>query len=129
MRREPFTSPCTSPPVHPPPRGECGYRGGSCDFSKFDAAALQAAKNAVYARATRALNDAGIVPIYSLDNRIAASGNGTSAAAPCALPEDDLIAALNGTTWVRFYENWPQVGGHRAPTNVARTTPSLLAPL
>jgi hypothetical protein len=28
--------------------------------------------------------------------------------APCALPEDDVLAALAGTTWVRFYENWPQ---------------------
>jgi hypothetical protein len=62
----------------------------------------------VYARATHALNSAGIVPIYSLDNRISLSGNGTSAHPPCALPEDDLLSSLANTTWVRFYENWPQ---------------------
>ena len=56
---------------------------------------------------TQILNSAGVIPIFSLDNRIAASGNGTSAVAPCALPEDDLIAALNGMTWARFYEDFP----------------------
>lgn len=29
-------------------QGECGYRGGSCDFGAFDAAALQASKIATY---------------------------------------------------------------------------------
>ena len=89
-------------------QGECGYRGGNCDFSAFPAAALQAAKNAVYARQAAAMNAAGIIPIFSLDNRFEASGTGTSAPAPCALPEDALAAALNATRWVRFYENWPQ---------------------
>lgn len=89
-------------------QGECGYRGGNCDFSAFPAAALQAAKNAVYARQAAAMNAAGIIPIFSLDNRFEASGAGTSAPAPCALPEDALAAALNATRWVRFYENWPQ---------------------
>lgn len=83
-------------------QGECGYRGGSCNFAQFDAAALQAAKNAAYARQARAMNAAGIVPIFSLDNRFADSGSGTAAKAPCALPQDDLAAALQGTTWVRF---------------------------
>jgi len=58
---------------------------------------------------TRRLNAAGIVPILSLDNRLAASGAGLpGASAPCALPEDALLAALDGLTWARFYENWPQ---------------------
>lgn len=56
---------------------------------------------------SQTLNAAGVIPIFSLDNRLAASGNGTAAAPPCALPEDDLIAALGNSTWARFYENWP----------------------
>jgi len=89
-------------------QGECGYRGGSCDFAAFNASELQAAKFAVYKRQTAAMNGAGIIPIFSLDNRLLASGNGTSAQAPCALPEDAMAAALAGMAWVRFYENWPQ---------------------
>ena len=90
-------------------QGECGYRGGTCDFSAFNATALQAAKNAVYARQVQAMNAANIVPILSLDNRWLASGNGTALGPPCALPEDDLVAAIKavGGLWVRFYENWP----------------------
>jgi hypothetical protein len=79
-------------------QGECGYRGGSCDFSKFNSSLLQAAKNAVYARQARAMNAAGIIPIFSLDNRLTASGEGLSAPTPCALPQDDLVTALAGTT-------------------------------
>jgi hypothetical protein len=88
-------------------QGECGYRGGNCDFGQFNLTALQAAKNAVYARQAKAMNAARIIPIFSLDNRLAASGAGLGAPAPCALPEDALAAALEGTVWVRFYENWP----------------------
>lgn len=84
-------------------QGECGYRGGTCDFSLFNATALQAAKIATYGRQVRAMNAAGIVPILSLDNRMLASGTGTDTTMPCALPEDDLVAELAGTTWVRFY--------------------------
>jgi hypothetical protein len=88
-------------------QGECGYRGGNCDFAKFNSTALQAAKIATYARQTEAMNQAGIVPIFSLDNRFAASGTNTSTTLPCALPEDAMAEALKGMTWVRFYENWP----------------------
>jgi hypothetical protein len=52
----------------------------------------------VYARQAKAMNAAGIIPIFSLDNRLAASGEGLSAPIPCALPQDDLVAALAGTT-------------------------------
>lgn len=92
-------------------QGTCGYRGSTCNFSAFDApslAAQQAASNDMLARTAAALNAANIVPIFSLDNRLAASGEGLPGApAPCALPEDELVAALNGTRWCRFYENWP----------------------
>lgn len=91
---------------------QCGYRGGSCDLAALgmSGAAAHAAAIAVLARTAQALNAAGIVPIYSSDNRLAASGDGLPApgvGAPCALPEDAQLAALSGTTWVRFYETWP----------------------
>lgn len=92
-------------------QGECGYVGGTCasEFkSGFNKTALQAAKIVMLGRMVRQLNSSNIIPILSLDNRIAASGQGTGAPTPCALPEDDVIAALAGTAWVRFYENWPQ---------------------
>ena len=72
-------------------------------------APMQAASNAVLARTASALNAAGIIPIFSMLNRMAASGEGIPGAPPlpCALPEDDCIAALAGRTWARFYENFP----------------------
>jgi hypothetical protein len=89
----------------------CGYHGSSCNFDLFNAssfAAQQSASNAMLARAAAALNAANLIPIFSLDNRINASSAGLpGAVTPCALPEDDTIAALRGATWVRFYENWP----------------------
>lgn len=89
-------------------QSHCGYRSGSCDFSKFNASQQQAAYIQMYGKMVRALNVAGIVPILSLDNRMNASSDGLPGAPlPCALPEDDMIAELTGTTWVRFYENWP----------------------
>jgi hypothetical protein len=60
------------------------------------------------ARQAQALNAAGIIPIYSLDNRLTNSSAGLDAPLPCALPEDDLAAALKGQVWVRFYEAWPR---------------------
>ena len=93
-------------------QGQCGYRGGSCDVGLFDLAAQQAGSNAMLASMVRALNGAGIIPILSLDNRLAASSAGLPTGAslpdPCALPEDALLDALNNTVWARFYENWPQ---------------------
>ena len=59
--------------------GECGYSGGTCTFSEFNATAKQAAKITMLGRMVRALNAANIVPILSLDNRMAASGAGTKA--------------------------------------------------
>jgi hypothetical protein len=100
-------------------QGQCGYRGSSCDFGAFsasDLAAQQAASNEMLARTAAALNAANIVPIFSLDNRLAASSGGLPGApAPCALPEDALVAALNGTRWVRFYEAFP--GSFWVPAN------------
>ena len=89
----------------------CGFWSkpalGCGALSTEDVTAQHAAAMTVLANMTKILNSAGVIPIFSLDNRIATSGNGTSAKAPCALPEDDLIAALNGTTWARFYEDFP----------------------
>ena len=71
-------------------------------------AAAHAANNAVLARTTAALNAAGIIPIFSMLNRVAASsGSGAAPPMPCALPEDATIAAMHGLTYARFYENFP----------------------
>jgi hypothetical protein len=90
-------------------QGVCGYRGGTCDFSQFNATNEQIGYNNLYAQMVAALNGGGIVPILSLDNRMTASsdGLGPSAGPPCALPQDDLVAALANLTWARFYETWP----------------------
>ena len=93
-------------------QGQCGYRAGSCDFAAFtDVAAQQAASVAMLGSMVKQLNAAGITPILSLDNRLAASGDGLPGlAAPCALPEDALlnVTANAGLLFVRFYENFPQ---------------------
>jgi len=55
------------------------------------------------------LNKASIVPILSLDNRLEASQEQLSGISmPCAQSEDALLKELEGLTWVRFYETWPQ---------------------
>ena len=92
-------------------QNNCGYHGSSCDFDKFNSssfASQQQASNDMLARTAALLNANNIIPIFSLDNRLAASSVGLpGAVAPCALPEDDTLAALAGTRWVRFYEAWP----------------------
>jgi hypothetical protein len=92
-------------------QNNCGYSGSACDFSHFSSAqmqAQQAASNEMLARTAAALNANNIIPIFSFDNRLNASGAGLpGAVAPCALPEEASLAALNASTWVRFYENWP----------------------
>lgn len=87
---------------------------GNCGPLPLESLAqMQAASNAVLARTTAALNAAGIIPIFSMLNRMAASGRGSSPGAPpppppCALPEDATIAALaKPLTYARFYENFP----------------------
>eukprot|EP00040_Diaphanoeca_grandis_P023212 m.125889 g.125889 ORF g.125889 m.125889 type:complete len:421 (+) comp29163_c0_seq1:61-1323(+) len=90
-------------------QGYCGYRyPANCDPSTFDLATLQRGNNAMLAATVAKLNSVGITPILSLDNRITASSDGLPGAAlPCAIPEEDTIAALQGLKWVRFYETWP----------------------
>jgi hypothetical protein len=96
-------------------QGTCGYQQppdvpsyAQCDFRAFDGARLQNASNEMVVRMVKKLNDAGIVPILSLDNRMLETGANTAARAqPCALPEDALVEKLQGTSWVRFYENFP----------------------
>jgi hypothetical protein len=89
-------------------QGQCGYHGGTCNFSQFNTTAEQEGYIAMLPALVGTLNAAGIVPILSLDNRMVLSGDGlVDAPPPCALPEDRLVAALAGLRWVRFYENWP----------------------
>ena len=73
-------------------------------------AQMQADSNAVLARTTAALNAAGVIPMFSMLNRVAASSDGLPGAPPmpCALPEDATIAAMPAPlVWARFYENFP----------------------
>ena len=81
------------------PQGNCG------PLPLASLAPMQAANNAVLARTAAALNAARIIPMFSMLNRMAASGGAQPA--PCALPEDDTIAALGNATYARFYENFP----------------------
>jgi hypothetical protein len=83
------------------PQGNCG------SFSLTSLAPMHAANNALLARTAATLNAAGIIPIFSMLNRMAASGAGLNIADPCALPEDVTLAALNNTVAARFYENFP----------------------
>lgn len=57
-------------------QGQCGYHKSGCNFTLFNRTALQASSNAMLRQMVLALNLAGIVPILSLDNRMAASGVG-----------------------------------------------------
>lgn len=78
-------------------------------------APLHAANNAVIGRTAAALNAAGIIPLFSSVNVLAAASAGIpgAPAATCALPEDATLAALQGTTYARFYEFFPalELGG------------------
>jgi hypothetical protein len=74
-------------------------------------APMQAANNAVLARTAATLNAAGIIPLFSMLNRMAASGGEDAGAAPlpapCALPEEATISAMGNATFARFFENFP----------------------
>ena len=94
----------------------CGYEHGcgiefscSCNLSAINRTALQHASiHDMFPRMVAALNDAGIVPIFSMTNRfVQAAEQIPGAPVPCKLPEDELVTALKGLSWVRFYENWP----------------------
>jgi hypothetical protein len=91
----------------PPSQGFCGYwshpQGGCSALSASQLTAMQTANNGMLQQMVTALNAAGIIPILSSINRFEA----TVGTPPCALPEDATAAALNGTVYARFYENWP----------------------
>ncbi len=90
-------------------QGFCGYnRCMNCNFSLFDTTSLQTASNTMLKEMVSKLNDAGITPILSMDNRLEATGD----TLPCAVSEDESLKTLNETTWVRFYENWPSSFWH-----------------
>jgi hypothetical protein len=92
-------------------QGYCGMwnspQGGCAPLAPDVVAALQAANNVMIGRMATALNAAGLIPIFSMDNRLNASGAGLDIPMPCALPEDDTLAALSNATYARFSENWP----------------------
>jgi hypothetical protein len=91
----------------------CGYwnsNNNNCGaFPLETLASMQTENNAVLARTAAALNAVGIIPIFSMLNRFAASTVGLENAlsAPCSLPEDETAAALAKVAYARFYENFP----------------------
>lgn len=93
----------------------CGYwssNNNNCGaFPLESLTSMHAENNLVLARTTAALNAVGIIPIFSMLNRFAASSIGldNSLPAPCSLPEDETAAALSkdGLVYARFYENFP----------------------
>ena len=94
--------------VHSLARSCARIHTGNCDFGAFDLESQQAAYIAMFPRMVSALNDAQIVPILSLDNRVTESNDLLPGLKlPCVIPENDVIVALNNLSWVRFYENWP----------------------
>lgn len=91
----------------------CGFwnspQGGCSAQPAAVQAALQAANNDMLGQLVAQLNTASIIPLLSMDNRMAASNANTTLPMPCAVAEDATVAAIaahNGT-WARFYENWP----------------------
>ena len=95
--------------------GSCGMTiPGNCDFSNLALGTFQRDTHVVLARVAAVLNKAGIVPILSINNRLAAATDGGGRRAkhlppPCAVPEDELLARLeaDGSEWARFYEIFP----------------------
>jgi len=92
-------------------QGYCGYwnqgQGGCSAQSRDLQYSLQVNNNLMLAQTVSQLNVGGLIPILSLDNRLSKSGDGLNTPLPCAIPEDATVHALNGLTWARFYENWP----------------------
>jgi len=86
----------------------CGYHGSNCDFTSFlNYTKTQQSYNQMFTLMVQMLNGANIVPILSFDNRLTASGTNLSIGLPCTLPEDTVVEALQGLTFVRFYETFP----------------------
>lgn len=93
----------------------CGFwstpQGNCAALPPASLARLHADNNAVLGRTARALNAAGVIPLFSSVNVLAAASRGVPGppAAACALPEDATLAALAGATWARFYEFFPDL--------------------
>ena len=93
----------------------CGYwnsNNNNCGaFPLETLATMHSDNNQVLVRTTAALNAVGIIPLFSMLNRFAASSIRleNDLPAPCSLPEDATAAALNsnGLVYGRFYENFP----------------------
>ena len=106
----------------------CGFwtkpEGNCAALPAAALAAMHMANNEVLGRTAAALNAAGIIPLFSSVNVLAAASTGLPGppAVACALPEDATLAALAGTTFARFYEFFPaleQGGADVAATAMA----------
>lgn len=93
----------------------CGYwigGHGNCTsgYSNETQVAQTKATYALYRAMVQKLNECGIIPIMASFALLKASGDGgITAQNPCMLWEDDLVTALDGLQWARFYEQWPDM--------------------
>merc|ERR1711862_520973 len=61
-----------------------------------------------------------------MNNRLKASSKMTLLGQACALPEDDLLDALDGLQWVRFYEVWPMTNWPRPNVDIPQVWASMI---
>ena len=72
---------------------------------------MHAANNNILRRTAMALNQVGVIPIFSSINFLSEAVRGVTNPPPlCALAEEDMLEALRGTTFARFYEFFPGFG-------------------
>lgn len=111
---------------------QCGYwRGGHGRCPPFSNATLLSQTRDTYAMfrtMVQKLNDCGIIPIMATFTLFKESSALVNAQNPCLLWEDELVAALDGLQWARFYEQWPDTFNmHHPGSGVADRFAQVLA--
>ena len=97
---------------------------GACDISRFDNGVQAAAVVRMLSASAAALVAGNVIPILSLQNRLAASSEPVTlpgAPPPCSGFEDALVDTLAaaGTPWVRAYAHWPATETHPPVADIA----------
>lgn len=90
----------------------CGYWGGAthggCFFDNSTQIEQIRASYSLYRQMVQKLNDCGVFPIMATFSTMKASiEGGIDPTNPCVVWEDELVHALDGLQWARFYEQWP----------------------
>lgn len=98
----------------------CGYWGeathGGCFFDRETQIEQTRASYSLYRLMVQKLNGCGIVPIMATFSTLQASTeHGIDSTNPCVVWEDELVEALDGLQWARFYEQWPDEFHMRKP--------------